>query len=190
MKTKLNNLSLKNFAQFMIAEQTNHEFLIDKKAIQISAMEDISLDEIENLSVYEFKKIREQFDEIYVSVFEGLIEQEPINTFEDYSVFYTDDARVFIKKSEAAYIYKNILPKHNQELSQEENTLATTKAMLENIHVLAAIIYRKNDTDWKKDKLDVAKLTETANIFLNSMEAKHIYPLLVSIFEQNKQEVE
>lgn len=175
MEKSLNNLSIKRFSEYMIAQQSEFDIPLDKTIAALSALLNVDIEELNNKDVFVIRNYITELNTIGNTIFDELLVQEPIKefVFEDvkYFVAFTDDNQLFIKKKELDFISKVLK-------TDSDDELLNAKQMLLNLHLVAAIIFRKETETWKEDRFNEDSTRALADIFQIQMKAKHIFPYL------------
>lgn len=182
MQTELKELSIKRFRQFMNAKELASP--ADMMDDSVAALCNLDMSEIEDLDTSVYKElIKEFYNFTEDSLFNSLIYSVPKLEYNSYKVRWDEYREIFFKRSEQKYMSK-LLKTDSKDIS------VNTKAMMNNLHILAAIIFRPEGEIAEKFNEEV--VLQRAELFDVNMQVKYIYPYLKLITDklQTKDELE
>lgn len=178
MEKDINNLSLKNFCQFMAAKSIVDNG--DREDACISALTNIPVEDIQDFDLAVSKVLSKELSAMTDESYSNLINQKPQDTFEDFIVVMRE-GEIFLKRSEQKYLSK-VLYTTKTDLD------SIAQKMYDNMHLVAAVIFRKSGNT--ECKFDPNSIQETAEHFKNNMQISYFFPYLNLIYKKLKSEDE
>ncbi len=177
LKKDTNNLTIKEFKQFFMTDKNTEIDETEKHLIQMSILTDISVDELENLDLDEYKALGKKAYE----VFNTELNSELITSFESngktYGTKLKDNGEAKITLKDINLIKTKLLT-----IDSEDKELQ----FINNLDVLAGILFKEVIDGKLIDTVEDADIALRASVFNEEMSLQVIYPYIMRIIEKMK----
>lgn len=174
MTNDINELSIAKFSQYLIAQFAEFDHEIDRTTALMAPLFDKTIDELDEMELGEYKVLANEFKAAQPALLDNLLKQEVLKDFTSkdgtqYRVEFITDDDFFLKKSEHKFLFKRIY-------TPDTSDRAKSKVMHDNLHVIAAIIFRPQGSNWQTEKFSEEKVLALAEKLKDDMQIKYIYP--------------
>jgi len=182
LQKDVSKLTLKRFAQYMLAQQDSNLSFDEMLSNSIGALIDEDPDFIENLDLKEYYEYVKEYDasvdEISNSM-SNLFNIEPVEFYEidgeKYKVFKSGE-EILIKKNEHDFLKKIVT-------TNSEDILVNSEVMYKNIHILAAVIFRPENYE-QSNKFNIELTLEIAQELYHNMPIGVYFPYNKKLIEK------